>query len=673
MAGLLPPAARRAVILVGVPAARISCRGDEGGGARGSGDPEAPGATASAADGTGMVGQNQPDDSWIQPSTRFNFDYCGMCPRDPVEDWGSDFSRGFLGEGESCTYAPSRLVDRDPQTGWAEGGAGAGIGAEVAVPALLDTVRYYSSDDEGGGRWAQADPLDLSRPVRIWGGYGRSPELFAANARPKRVRVSVLRLRLTPDPNPHDATGCSFSTYVEPVVVAEHEVALEDLNGYQDLPVPGFDVEHYDEYPMEWLRMDGTERHLHQQRVDAGEAAPYQPEPREYAYALKLTLLEVYAGTRHEDTVISEIGNDPRFEAAGTVSADAAELWAGTWYEPSSTSLSDNVYSMMEIYGVHEHGFDYGTERRDVPYGPNATWSGEQTAWFEDPRRAVDLEAGRTFLLTVDPADPYVRVIDVVEGAWSSTWTFGSPFFRAGFDCDAATTPVETAICGDETLARGDFEMSELYGELIGSVGADREPPLRADQRDFLTRRDSDCQSDDGVDKRCVARLYADRLVVLQRLKDPALGDGSRFDTRYAMSILDDGGDLRQNTAARLAMYPLQMEEGTAAWGLDASGLLYEQSYTDTRVVWPADIEIRYSDMFYVGTGGEVWTAAHMAPADSISYSEINAEYGFEPWRIELDAGRDFLTIWMDTGEPAPDMVRDWLERHPIPDLEAWD
>ena len=221
-----------------------------------------------------MVDRNQPGESWIQPSTSFTFDYCGICPRDPVEDWGSDFSNGFLGEGESCAYAPSNLVDGDPQTGWAEGGAGTGIGAEVAVPALLD----------------------LSRPVRIWAGYGKSPELFAANARPKRARVTVLRLRLTPDTEAHDATGCSYSNYVEPVVVAEHEVALQDLNGYQDLPVPEFTVEYYDEYPMEWLEMDGEERRQHRQRVEAGEAAPYGPEPWAYAYVLKLTLLDVYRG-----------------------------------------------------------------------------------------------------------------------------------------------------------------------------------------------------------------------------------------------------------------------------------------------------------------------------------------------------------------------------------------
>ena len=376
----------RAVLLVVVPAALIGCKGDEAGAARPS------------------EGQ------------AFNFGDCGICPRDPVEDWGSDFSNGFLGEGESCTYAPSRLVDGDPQTGWAEGGVGVGIGAEVAVPALLDTVRYYAPDDEGGVRWTTADPLDLSKPVRIWAGYGKSPELFAANARPKRVRVTVLRLRLQPDPDTHDATGCSFSTYVEPVAVAEHEVAVREVNGYQPLPVPEFEVEHYHEYPMEWLRMDGTERALYRQRVDAGEAAPYQPEPWEYTYMLKLTLLDVYPGTRHEDTVISEIGNVPQSEATPTLSTDEADLWEGTWDEESWISAAPPIRFRLEIHGPDELGFEYQSEYQDVPYGPNAIRSAVQNARFEGPRRAVDPATGHVFLLTLDPDDEGARVIDVVEG-----------------------------------------------------------------------------------------------------------------------------------------------------------------------------------------------------------------------------------------------------------------
>lgn len=200
-------------------------------------------------------------------------------------DWRSDFSNSFLGEGEVCTYEPSMLVDGNQLTGWAEGDEGDGIGVDVVVPQLLD----------------------LTKPVQVWAGYGKSPGLFVANGRPKRVRVAVMRLR-TAEPDPHDATGCSTSKYVEPLVAASHEVDLRDFNGYQALAVPDFQIEHYLEYPMEWLLMDGMERMLYRERVDAGEAAPFEREPTAYAYLLKLTLLEVYPGYRYADTVITEIG-----------------------------------------------------------------------------------------------------------------------------------------------------------------------------------------------------------------------------------------------------------------------------------------------------------------------------------------------------------------------------
>lgn len=48
---------------------------------------------------------------------------------------------------------------------------------------------------------------------------------------------------------------------------------------------------------------------LYQQRVDAGEAAPFEREPTEYAHLLRLALLKVYPGTRYADTAITEMGN----------------------------------------------------------------------------------------------------------------------------------------------------------------------------------------------------------------------------------------------------------------------------------------------------------------------------------------------------------------------------
>ncbi len=216
--------------------------------------------------------------------------FCGRCGEDPagLDLFRSDFSAGFLGENESCAYAPANLVDGDPGTGWAEGAAGAGVGTRVVVPG----------------------PLGPHQRVRIWSGDGRSPEAFAAHARPKKLRATVLRLRAA-EPRVHDATGCSYDAYVEPVAVAASDVEVRDVNGYQELSLPAFEVEHYEEYPREWLLMDGTDRHIHGQQVAAGEAEPFRRVPTPYAYFLELTLLDAYPGNREQHVVISEVGFEP--------------------------------------------------------------------------------------------------------------------------------------------------------------------------------------------------------------------------------------------------------------------------------------------------------------------------------------------------------------------------
>ncbi len=260
----------------------------------------------------GAVVRNHLGDGREETYFKFLLNYCGICPREYAHNyWSSNFSNEFLEEGESCSYAPVNLVDGNPKTGWAEGIKGYGIGAEVVVPAYSDPLHYFvATDAEGGELWAWGKPLDLSKPVRIWAGYGKSPGLFAANGRPKRIGVAVIRLRRA-EPGPHDATGCSYDEYVEPLAVAAHEVTLRDFNGFQPLPIPEFRVEHYLQYPMEWLVMDGTEIGIHRRAVNAGQAEPFRQKLTEYTYLLKLTLLDVYTGSRYEDTVISEVGNVP--------------------------------------------------------------------------------------------------------------------------------------------------------------------------------------------------------------------------------------------------------------------------------------------------------------------------------------------------------------------------
>lgn len=287
-------------------------------------------------------------------------------------------------------------------------------------------------------------------------------------------------------------------------------------------------------------------------------------------------------------------------------------LWEGEWVMEGS-KVADNVYSILRIRAVGSGGFAYETECRDVPYGPNAKWSGEKQARFEGSLDACSPEPETRFRLSVDPDDRHARTLEMRPiqcshtDAPSNLFVYRRTVFRAGFDCARAGTPVEHAICGNELIARGDFEASELYRELRAGLPEDRAQELRTGQRAWLRLRNDRCTSEDVADEACLAHIYADRLVALARLAEPHLGDGDGFDSTYALARIVGGADLRLDTAARLAMYPLRMDPaGIVDWQAGPDGLLFEQSYVDTRVVWPTDVDFRYSDMFYVDRDGMV-------------------------------------------------------------------
>ena len=394
--------------------------------------------------------------------------------------------------------------------------------------------------------------------------------------------------------------------------------------------------------------------------------------PTSWSAVLIVVVLAAGCGNAHDpDGGIEAVHPDPAVgtmhdvgsDTVAALSPDERELWAGTWYEPSQTSPGDNVYFRMEIFGVHEYGFEYELEYREIPYGGNVLWSEGQNARFEGPERAVDPATGHVFLLAVDPEDRHARVIDVTEGrpgtlGWSDevmapevadgSWTFDRSVYRAGFDCDEASTPIEAAICRNEVLAQGDLEMNELYRELMRSATPGSARSLRTDQIGFLSERNADCGGSDGADEHCLARLYADRLVALRQLRDPSLGDGLRFDAEYAIAFLGQGLDLRGDTAARLAMYPLDMAPSprTVEWRVDDNGVVFEQTYAHEKIVWPCDAVFQYSDMLFISVDGIVWVAAH------VNIHEVFTELGDHcvklPQGLETDAGREALTIWME-------------------------
>jgi len=65
----------------------------------------------------------------------------------------------------------------------------------------------------------------------------------------------------------------------------------------------------YKDFPRKYYLMDGTEREIYEKNVEEGKREPYEKKFWDYAYFLKLKILDIYKGTKYDDTCISEIKN----------------------------------------------------------------------------------------------------------------------------------------------------------------------------------------------------------------------------------------------------------------------------------------------------------------------------------------------------------------------------
>jgi hypothetical protein len=157
----------------------------------------------------------------------------------------------------TCTYGPPNLVDGDVRTAWAEGAAGAGVGEIVVVPIPAGKLE-------------------------IRAGYGKSPELYQQNARPRRIEVLVLGQGL-------ENFGAQYTFFFGIPVLGRHEIELADVDGWQPLPLPPTGRP-----PTGWAPGAGP------------HAEKPAPELQKPTY-LAIRILSVYPGTKYHDTCISEV------------------------------------------------------------------------------------------------------------------------------------------------------------------------------------------------------------------------------------------------------------------------------------------------------------------------------------------------------------------------------
>lgn len=151
-------------------------------------------------------------------------------------------------------YGPRKAFDGNPETAWCEGASGYGIGETLMVP------------------------VDATEDVRIWAGFGKSQKLWAANSRPRKVKVWVLQAEFM-SVNENDYNWHNIK------VLASHEIELKDINDWQLLPLPKFTL-------------------FEQKQVES-----YQNSPG-VGTLVAVQILSVYKGSSYTDTLISEIGNE---------------------------------------------------------------------------------------------------------------------------------------------------------------------------------------------------------------------------------------------------------------------------------------------------------------------------------------------------------------------------
>ena len=165
---------------------------------------------------------------------------------DPELLWEWEAAR----DAHSCRYGPGQASDADPKTAWCEGVEGHGVGESLVV-----------------GAWSALKP---GTQVEIFAGFGKSPKLHKANARPKEVVLRLFRVK--------EVGAAQVVMWGEGLtLLGEATHTLRDHFGPQRLPLPA-------------------------------QAPSCEGEEESCALVLSVTIKSVYPGRRYKDTCISELG-----------------------------------------------------------------------------------------------------------------------------------------------------------------------------------------------------------------------------------------------------------------------------------------------------------------------------------------------------------------------------
>jgi hypothetical protein len=180
----------------------------------------------------------------------------------------------FEGVGK---YEAFNLIDRDPNTAWVEGVKGNGVGEY----AFISMGAFFPDS------------------IKIRNGYQKTQELYNANSRPKKLKISFY-------------TGYYFDGDVTEIATVfrlkkmadSYILNLQDIMDAQFLKIP------FNKNEADILKAENTVNLMEtfkdeiKSRADACEKCSFAPE---FQYFMKIEIEDVYPGNKWEDCCISDI------------------------------------------------------------------------------------------------------------------------------------------------------------------------------------------------------------------------------------------------------------------------------------------------------------------------------------------------------------------------------
>ena len=171
------------------------------------------------------------------------------------------------GPREFGRYGGHNLFDQNPATCWAEGAGGPGLGEYVFV---------------------EVRPGE--RNIHMMNGYHKSQALFEKNNRAKDLVLSMYVALFRPDQTTELFEGYDISRYG-----AAKRVSLPDSMQPQVIP-----------FPWDWNDIERFMDKAYDAKAKTRDLA-FVPQDVQKKYLLRLEIVDVYRGTKYNDTCISEV------------------------------------------------------------------------------------------------------------------------------------------------------------------------------------------------------------------------------------------------------------------------------------------------------------------------------------------------------------------------------